>query len=177
MILKKKKNSACCRPNGLSENKDTYAALFYFITYQWLFLASRKNPISLGCPCPSHLHHFFLLLSPSLYYLRIVSDTVLFSWKLPFSPHMSNCYSTFGSQLQHCLVASFLNAVKYVVFCGSQTIHVYIACYIFYIRTLRSQNCNYFLIAYLPWQTTRAGIKCVLDTIISPMSKLMSTLQ
>ena len=181
MILKKKKNySACCSQNGLSENKDTYAALSYFITSQWLFLAPGINPISLGCPCPSPLGHFFLLLSPFLYYLRIVSDTVLSSWKLPFS-HMSNCYSTFRSQLQHYLVASFLDAVKYVVLCGSKTMHVYIACYIFSIRTLRSQNYNSFLIAYLPWQTMRAGINYTdyvgLATIISPMSRLMSALQ
>ena len=102
---------------------DTYAALSYFITSQWLFLAPGINPISLGCPCPSPLGHFFLLLSPFLYYLRIVSDTVLSSLKLPFS-HMSKCYSTFRSQYQHYLVASFLDAVKYVVLCGSKTMHV-----------------------------------------------------
>lgn len=172
----KKNYTARCSQNGLSENKDTYAALSYFITSQWLFLAPGINPISLVCPRPSHLGCFFLLLSPFLYYLRIVSETVLSSWKLPFS-HMSNCYSTFRSQLQHYLVASFLDAVNYVVLCGSKTMHVYMACYIFSIGTLRSQNYNSFLIAYLPWQTRRAGIKCVLATIISPMSRLMSALQ
>lgn len=120
----------------------------------------------------------FLLMFSPLNYLRTFPDTVPFSWNTPISSHMSICYSAFGSQCKHyhCL-SNFLDALEQVVFCGFSTVHIHTACFIFFVRTLRSQNCHYLLIAYLPCQKRRAGIKSVLTTIISPMSKLVPALQ